>query len=30
VRGDASRAITLSGVEPDSYFRIVRVSLSET
>src|SRR5664280_2632859 len=25
VRGDASRAITLSGVEPDSYFRIVRV-----
>lgn len=25
VRGDASRAITLSGVEPSSYFRIVRV-----
>jgi lipoprotein-releasing system permease protein len=25
VRGDASRAITLSGVEPDSYFKIVRV-----
>jgi lipoprotein-releasing system permease protein len=25
VRGDASRAITLSGIEPDSYFRIVRV-----
>ena len=25
LRGDASRAITLSGVEPDSYFRIVRV-----
>ncbi|MGZ5876242.1 MAG: ABC transporter permease [Bradyrhizobium sp.] len=25
VRGDASRAITLSGVEPDSYFRIVKV-----
>ncbi len=25
VRGDASRAITLSGVEPDSYFRIVRI-----
>jgi lipoprotein-releasing system permease protein len=26
VRGDASRAITLSGVEPDSYFKIVKVS----
>ena len=25
VRGDANRAITLSGVEPDSYFRIVRI-----
>jgi lipoprotein-releasing system permease protein len=25
VRGDASRAITLSGVEPDSYYRIVRI-----
>jgi lipoprotein-releasing system permease protein len=25
VRGDASRAITLSGVEPDSYFKIVKV-----
>ena len=25
VRGDASRAITLSGVEPESYFRIVRI-----
>jgi lipoprotein-releasing system permease protein len=25
VRGDASRAITLFGVEPDSYFRIVRI-----
>ncbi|MGB8400089.1 ABC transporter permease [Bradyrhizobium sp.] len=25
VRGDASRAINLSGIEPDSYFRIVRV-----
>ena len=25
VRGDASRAITLSGVEPDSYFKIVHV-----
>jgi lipoprotein-releasing system permease protein len=25
VRGDASRAITLSGVEPDTYFRIVKV-----
>jgi lipoprotein-releasing system permease protein len=25
IRGDASRAITMSGVEPDSYFRIVRV-----
>ncbi len=25
VRGDASRAVTLSGVEPESYFRIVRV-----
>lgn len=25
VRGDASRAITLSGVEPNSYFTIVRV-----
>ena len=25
VRGDASRAITLSGVEPDSYFKIVRI-----
>lgn len=25
VRGDASRAITLTGVEPDSYFRIVKV-----
>jgi lipoprotein-releasing system permease protein len=25
VRGDASRGITLSGVEPDSYFKIVKV-----
>jgi lipoprotein-releasing system permease protein len=25
VRGDASRAISLSGIEPDSYFKIVRV-----
>ncbi len=25
VRGDASRAIALSGVEPDSYFKIVRI-----
>ncbi len=25
VRGDASRAISLSGVEPESYFKIVRV-----
>ena len=25
VRGDASRAITLSGIEPDSYFKIVKV-----
>jgi lipoprotein-releasing system permease protein len=25
VRGDASRAITLSGVEPDSYFKIVKL-----
>ncbi len=25
VRGDASRSVTLSGVEPDSYFRIVKV-----
>ena len=25
LRGDASRAVTLSGVEPDSYFRIVKV-----
>jgi lipoprotein-releasing system permease protein len=25
VRGDANRAINLSGVEPDSYFKIVRV-----
>lgn len=25
VRGDASRAVTLSGVEPDSYFKIVKV-----
>ena len=25
VRGDASRAISLSGVEPDSYFKIVRI-----
>ena len=25
MRGDASRAITLSGVEPDAYFKIVRV-----
>jgi lipoprotein-releasing system permease protein len=25
IRGDASRAITLSGVEPDSYFRIVKI-----
>ena len=25
VRGDASRAITLSGVEPESYFKIVKV-----
>jgi len=24
-RGDASRAITLTGVEPDSYFKVVRV-----
>ena len=25
VRGDASRAISISGAEPDSYFRIVRI-----
>lgn len=25
VRGDASRAVTMTGVEPDSYFKIVRV-----
>ena len=25
IRGDASRAVTLSGIEPDSYFQIVRV-----
>jgi lipoprotein-releasing system permease protein len=25
IRGDASRAVTLSGVEPDSYFKIVSV-----
>jgi lipoprotein-releasing system permease protein len=25
VRGDASRAVTLSGIEPDSYFKIVKV-----
>ncbi|CCD96776.1 putative ABC transporter, permease protein; lipoprotein-releasing system transmembrane protein lolC [Bradyrhizobium sp. ORS 375] len=25
IRGDASRAVTLSGVEPESYFNIVRV-----
>jgi lipoprotein-releasing system permease protein len=25
VRGEASRAVTLTGVEPDSYFRIVKV-----
>jgi lipoprotein-releasing system permease protein len=25
VRGDASRAISLSGIEPDSYFKIVKV-----
>ena len=25
VRGDASRSVNLSGVEPDSYFKIVRV-----
>jgi lipoprotein-releasing system permease protein len=25
IRGDASRAITLSGIEPESYFRIVRI-----
>ena len=25
VRGDASRAITLSGIEPDSYFKIVKI-----
>jgi lipoprotein-releasing system permease protein len=25
VRGDASRAVTLSGVDPDSYFQIVKV-----
>ena len=25
VRGDASRAISVSGVEPDSYFKIVRI-----
>jgi lipoprotein-releasing system permease protein len=25
VRGDASRAISISGIEPDSYFRIVRI-----
>jgi lipoprotein-releasing system permease protein len=26
VRGDASRSVTLSGVEPDSYFKIVKVA----
>jgi lipoprotein-releasing system permease protein len=25
IRGDASRAVTMSGIEPDSYFRIVKV-----
>jgi lipoprotein-releasing system permease protein len=25
IRGDASRAVTLTGIEPESYFRIVRV-----
>jgi len=25
IRGDASRAVTLSGVEPDTYFKIVKV-----
>jgi lipoprotein-releasing system permease protein len=25
VRGDASRSVTVSGIEPDTYFRIVRV-----
>jgi lipoprotein-releasing system permease protein len=25
VRGDASRAVTLTGIEPDSYFKIVKV-----
>ncbi|XUM24469.1 ABC transporter permease [Bradyrhizobium oligotrophicum S58] len=25
IRGDASRAVTLSGIEPESYFKIVRV-----
>jgi len=25
VRGDASRAVTMSGIEPDSYFKIVKV-----
>jgi lipoprotein-releasing system permease protein len=25
IRGDASRAISISGIEPDSYFRIVRI-----
>jgi lipoprotein-releasing system permease protein len=25
IRGDASRAVTVSGVEPDSYFKIVKV-----
>jgi lipoprotein-releasing system permease protein len=25
IRGDASRAITISGIEPESYFRIVRI-----
>ena len=26
IRGDASRAISISGIEPESYFRIVRIS----
>jgi len=25
IRGDASRAVTLSGIEPDSYFKIVKI-----
>ena len=25
IRGDASRAVTMSGIEPDSYFKIVKV-----